>query len=52
MLTGRLEMLGTPLAAIDSLIATIALAGHYAIATRNEDGFARTGVTIINPWRP
>jgi toxin FitB len=51
MLTGRLEGLGTPLAAIDSLIAAIALEGHYAVATRNEDDFAPTGVTIINPWK-
>ncbi len=50
VLTGELERQGIPLAAIDSLIAAIALEGHYALATRNEADFASMGVTIINPW--
>ena len=49
-LTGRLENAGHPLAAIDSLIAAIALAGPYRLATRNTDDFRHTGVALINPW--
>ncbi|MEO7913695.1 MAG: type II toxin-antitoxin system VapC family toxin [Roseiflexaceae bacterium] len=49
-LTGRLENIGHPIAAIDSLIAAIALAGNYRLVTRNTVDFQHTGVTIINPW--
>jgi toxin FitB len=49
-LVGRLEQAGRPLAALDSLIAAIALDGGYTIATRNEDDFAGTGAAVINPW--
>ena len=49
-LTGRLENAGHPLAAIDSLIAAIALADTYCLATRNTDDFQYTGVALINPW--
>jgi predicted nucleic acid-binding protein len=49
-LTGQLENAGRPLAAIDSLIAAIALAGPYCLATRNTDDFQHTGVLLINPW--
>jgi tRNA(fMet)-specific endonuclease VapC len=47
---GELEQRGVVLAAIDSLIAAIALEQNYALVTRNEVDFAATGVTIINPW--
>jgi toxin FitB len=49
-LTGRLENAGHPLAAIDSLIAAIALTGPYYLATRNTDDFQHTGVALMNPW--
>jgi toxin FitB len=49
-LTGRMENAGHPIAAIDSLIAAIALAGNYRLVTRNAVDFQHTGVTIINPW--
>jgi tRNA(fMet)-specific endonuclease VapC len=49
-LTGRLENAGHSLAAIDSLIAAIALAGPYCLATRNTDDFQHTSVALINPW--
>lgn len=49
-LTGRLEMEGKPLSAIDSLIAAIALHGQYTLITRNERDFQYTGVSVINPW--
>lgn len=50
-LTGRLEKEGHPIAAIDSLMAAIALQGKYSLVTRNDDHFQHTGVTIINPWK-
>lgn len=49
-LVGQLEQRGHPLAALDSLIAAIALAGDYTIATRNENDFVHTGAASINPW--
>jgi tRNA(fMet)-specific endonuclease VapC len=50
-LTGRLEREGSPVIAMDSLIAAIALQGTYCFVTRNEHDFQHTGVTIINPWK-
>ncbi len=50
-LTGRLEMEGNSLSAIDSLIAAIALHGQYTLITRNEYDFQYTGISVINPWK-
>jgi len=50
-LAGRLEAQGTPMPAMDSLIAAAALHGHFVLVTRNEDDFARSGVQILNPWK-
>ncbi len=50
-MAGRLEKEGVRPAAIDSLIAALALAGNYVLATRNERDFEGTGVTLINPWQ-
>ncbi len=50
-LVGRLERNGRPLAAIDSLIAALALANSCSVVTRNESDFRDTGLTVINPWR-
>ena len=50
-LMGRLEREGRPLPAMDSLIAALALHHHCCLATRNEDDFRDTGVTLVNPWR-
>ncbi len=49
-LVGRMERMGRPLAALDSLIAALALHHHCSLVTRNEADFKDTGVTIINPW--
>jgi toxin FitB len=49
-LTGRLERLGRPLSALDSLIAALALYHNCIVVTRNESDFNDSGVTIINPW--
>jgi len=51
VLVARLEREGKPMGAIDSLIAASALQGQYVLATRNEDDFQNTGVTVINPWK-
>lgn len=51
-LTADLEKQGTPMPAIDSLIAATALQGKLNLVTRNEDDFAHCGVAVINPWVP
>ena len=50
-LTGALESAGKTMAAIDSLIAAIALHGNFSLVTRNEDDFKNTGVPVVNPWK-
>ena len=50
-LTGRLERVGRPLPAINSLIAALAIHHTCSLVTRNEDDFKDTGVTILNPWK-
>ncbi len=50
-LVGRLETAGTPLPAMDSLIAALALHHGCTLVTRNENDFHGTGVTVVNPWR-
>ena len=41
---------GRPFDAFDLMIAAIARARNFEVATRDEDGFADVGVTVINPW--
>ena len=50
-LTGRLEVEGKRMPAIDSLIAAIAIHNNCSLVTRNEDDFKYTGLTIVNPWK-
>lgn len=50
-LVGRLERIGRPMGAIDSLIAVLALAHSCFLVTRNEADFEGTGVTVTNPWK-
>ncbi len=41
---------GAPIQAFDALIAATALAARAAVVTRDTDGFAGCGLTLINPW--
>jgi tRNA(fMet)-specific endonuclease VapC len=50
-MVGRLELSGKKMAAMDSLIAAIALCGNLSLVTRNEDDFKHSGIQILNPWK-
>lgn len=47
---GKAENNGTPVASVDSLIAAVAQTYNLIVVTRNENDFASTNVTILNPW--
>jgi tRNA(fMet)-specific endonuclease VapC len=49
-LAAELEKRGTPMPAVDSLIAAVALRHGLTIVTRNEEDFAHSGVQVLNPW--
>jgi tRNA(fMet)-specific endonuclease VapC len=49
-LVGRLERMGRPMSAMDSLIAAIALENACTLVTRNDADFKTTGLNVINPW--
>lgn len=50
-LCGRLDQVGRPLPAIDSLIAALALHHEMHLVTRNISDFEGSGVHLINPWQ-
>ena len=50
-LTGRLNIEGKRMPAIDSLIAAIAIHNNCSLVTRNEDDFKNVALSIINPWK-
>jgi len=50
-LTAQRERAGKPIAAMDSLIAALALHHQCCLATRNEDHFKEAGIRVVNPWR-
>ncbi|MGI8503728.1 MAG: type II toxin-antitoxin system VapC family toxin [Hassallia sp.] len=50
-LTGKLDLSGQRMSAIDSLIAAIAMNHRCSLVTRNEEDFKHVGLTIINPWK-
>jgi predicted nucleic acid-binding protein len=41
---------GTPVGAVDALIAATAAEHRLAVATRNGRDFARLDVAVVNPW--
>ena len=41
---------GSPLAAVDSLIAAAAVHANLVVATRNVKDFACMEVSVFNPW--
>lgn len=43
---------GTPVPAIDALIASTALVHDLTVVTRNNNDMQPTGVDIVNPWKP
>ncbi len=49
-LQGQAEKNGRPLPVIDGLLAAAALCSGAVVVTRNEEDFAPTGVSILNPW--
>ncbi len=49
-LTGNLARQETPLPAIDSLIAALAIRFDLTLATRNVADFHRAEIRIFNPW--
>jgi predicted nucleic acid-binding protein len=49
-LTARLEAIGKPVPAIDSLIAASAAQSGFTLVTRNVADFAHTGISVFNPW--
>lgn len=46
----KVEKMGTPLPAVDALIAATALAHDFAVVTRNTKDMKASGVELINPW--
>lgn len=46
----KAEKAGTPLPAIDALIAATALAHGFSVVTRNTKDMQASGVVLINPW--
>lgn len=47
----KAEKMGTPLPAIDALIAASALARDFAVVTRNIKDMEASGVKLIDPWK-
>lgn len=46
----RMAISGTPLPLADGLIAAMALAQGFAVATRDVAPFRAAGIEVINPW--
>jgi predicted nucleic acid-binding protein len=49
-LVGDLELQDKKMAAMDSLIAAIALHGRFTLVTRNEEDFKHAEIPLANPW--
>jgi tRNA(fMet)-specific endonuclease VapC len=50
LLVARLEAIGKPMPAIDSLIAATTLRSGCTLATRNVGDFEHAGISLLNPW--
>lgn len=50
-LTARLEKIGNPLPAIDSLLAATALQAEFTLVTRNTGDFQIAGISLYDPWK-
>jgi hypothetical protein len=46
------ERRGMIISTADAQIAAICRSHSAALATRNTKDFARTGISLIDPWRP
>lgn len=46
----RTQAAGTPVPLADGLIAAIAAARGFIVATRDEPSFRAAGISVINPW--
>ena len=49
-LIARMETIGKPMPAIDSLLAATAALNEYTLVTRNVRDFEHTGILLLNPW--
>jgi toxin FitB len=50
VLTGELDRSGTPMPALDSLIAASAKFHGLTLATRNTGDFCNAGIVLFSPW--
>ncbi len=46
----KAEKMGTPMPAVDALIAATAIAHDLAVVSRNTKDMKASGVELINPW--
>jgi predicted nucleic acid-binding protein len=51
VLQGNAEKAGTPMSAIDGLLAATTYTHNLTLATRNESDFTPANIPIINPWK-
>ncbi len=49
-LVARMEAIGKPMPAIDSLLAATTLHSGYTLSTRNVGDFEHAGIALLNPW--
>ena len=49
-IVGLAEKMGSPMPAIDSLIAATGIAHDLTVVTRNISDMEQSGVKLINPW--